>query len=95
LLKAVVLIFFDLACDSDSESDEGDDESDEEPDDDESELESDEDEVAEELDESEDVDEFDFDLGRFELVFVVVNGAFSLRMTTDATDFLIGVSSDK
>ncbi len=76
-----------LAWDSDSESDEEDDESDEESVDDESELESDEDDVAEELDEPEDVDEFDFDLGRFELVFVVTNRALSLRRTTDATYF--------
>ena len=75
-----------LALDSDSESDEEDYESDEESVDDESELESDED-VAEELDEPEDVDEFDFDLGRFELVFVVTNRALSLRRTTDATYF--------
>lgn len=98
--------FLDFAGDSDSDSDEDDpedeleepeDESDKLEDDEESELESDEDE---ELDESEDVDfDPDFDLERFDLFGLInfraetVVGVF-MRVTTEATDFFIGVSSD-
>lgn len=98
--------FLDFADDSDSDSDEDDSEdeleesedvSDELEEEDESELESDEDE---ELDESEDVDiEPDFDRERFDRFGLVnfrgetVVGIF-MRVTTEATDFFIGVSSD-
>lgn len=101
-----LLFFFDFDGDSDSDSDaevpeleEPEDELDEPEDDEESELESDEED--EELDESEDVElEPDFDLERFDRCGLVglrgatAGGVLFMRVTTDATDFLIGVSSE-
>lgn len=88
----------DSTDDSEDEPEESEDELDEPEDEDEPELVSDEED--EELDESEDVEfEPDFDLERFDLGLVIfsgakVGGALFMRVTTDATDFLIGVSSD-
>lgn len=103
-----LLFFLDFDGDSDSDSDaedpddeleEPEDELDEPEDDEESELESDEED--EELDESDDVElEPDFVLERFDRCGLVdlrgatAGGVLFMRVTTDATDFLIGVSSD-